>query len=179
MECALKNIVLVGFMGCGKSAIGRRLGERLNYPVYDTDSIIEEREGRAIKTIFSTEGEMYFRSLEKGLLEQLVSDKPKKQIISTGGGIVIQPANVPLLQRLGFVVWLDAKPETVIERLSRNTDRPLLDTSDPERTIRDLSLQRRPLYDTASHLRLETDGLDFDEITTGIVESARYFFGTQ
>ncbi len=178
-EFALKNIVLIGFMGSGKSAIGRRLAERLNYPVYDTDSMIEKKEKRAIKDIFMTEGEEYFRSLETATLETFVSAERKKEIISTGGGIVTREENLPLLQRLGFVVWLDAKPETILERLSRNTDRPLLNTENPEKTIRDLSTVRRPLYESASHLRLETDGLDFDEITTGIIESARYFFGTQ
>ncbi len=179
VEHALKNIVLIGFMGCGKSAIGRRLAEKLNYPVYDTDSIIEEKEKRAIKEIFATDGEDYFRALETTTLEAFVNAGRKKEIISTGGGIVIREENIRLLQRLGFVVWLDAKPETVVERLSRNTDRPLLNTENPEETIRELSLNRRPLYESSSHLRLETDGLDFDEITTGIIESARYFFGTQ
>lgn len=174
-----KNLVLVGFMGCGKSCIGRRLAEKLNYPLQDTDDIIEDQQQRKISDIFAADGEPVFRDMETAVLRDLIAAKTHKNVISTGGGIVTTPGNIDLLKQLGYVIWLDARVETVLERTSRNTNRPLLQTDDPEQTIRTLSDQRRPLYTAASHLRIETDGLDFDEIVTGILETARYYFGNQ
>lgn len=174
-----KNLVLVGFMGCGKSTIGRILGEKLNYPLQDTDDMIEAQQGRKISDIFETDGQPAFREMETQLLHDLIDGKTHKNIISTGGGIITTPGNIDLLKQLGYVVWLDARVETVLERTSRNSNRPLLQTENPAETIRQLSEERRPLYQAASHLRIETDGLDFDEIVTGILETARYYFGNQ
>ena len=174
----LKNLVLIGFMGCGKSAISRRLSEKLGYPLFDTDDLIEKQEGRKISEIFASEGEHYFRSLETKILETFLETGRKKQIIATGGGIITRGENLPLLKKLGFVIWLDAKPETVVKRIASGTDRPLLQTDDPAETIRQLSAERRPLYQAAATMRMETDGLSFEEIVLGIVETPRYFSGS-
>lgn len=175
----LKNLVLVGFMGCGKSAISRRLGEKLNYPVLDTDDLIEQQEEKKISSIFADQGEAYFRSLETRTLSAFMDGALRKHIVATGGGIVTSPVNLEMLAKLGYVIWLDAKPETVIKRVAESSTRPLLQTEDPAETIRRLSAERRPLYEQAANLRMETDGLSFDEIVTGIIESARYFYGSQ
>lgn len=175
----LKNLVLVGFMGCGKSAISRRLGEKLNYPVLDTDDLIEKQEERTISEIFADEGEDYFRGLESRTLAAFIEGTLKKHIVATGGGIVVTEGNADMLKHLGYVIWLDAKPDTVIKRVAESATRPLLQTEDPAETIRRLSAQRRPLYEEVANLRMETDGLSFDEIVTGIIESARYFYGSQ
>ncbi|GHC46597.1 shikimate kinase [Roseibacillus persicicus] len=175
----LKNLVLVGFMGTGKSTIGRQLSKALGYPLIDTDARIIAQQKRPIADIFAKEGEEFFRDLETQVLHSLTEDKCHKRIIATGGGIILREENRKLLRELGFVVWLVAQPETILERTSRNKERPLLDIEDPAERIRTMLEARNPLYDETSHLILETTSLSFSEITTGIIESARYHYGSQ
>jgi len=171
-----QNIILIGFMGTGKSTIGRNLSQTFGYPLIDTDQMIVEQQGRSIPEIFEEEGEEGFRTIETELLRSL--SKYNGHIISTGGGIIGTPANRTLLRELGYVVWLQASPAEILERTSRNTNRPLLNNDDPEGTIRRLLDLRIPLYQETAHLCIETDQLNFDEVTTGIIESARYFFAS-
>ena len=175
----LKNLILVGFMGTGKSTIGRQLSKALGYPLIDTDARIVAQQKRAIAEIFETEGEEHFRDLETETIRTLRDDKCHKRIIATGGGIVLREENRHLLRDLGFVVWLVAQPETILERTSRNKERPLLQTQDPEQTIRLMLEQRDPSYRESAHLILETTNLEFSEIVTGIIECARYHYGSQ
>ncbi|MDF1711534.1 MAG: shikimate kinase [Akkermansiaceae bacterium] len=172
-----KNIILIGFMGTGKSTIGRNLSQTFGYPLIDTDNLIVEQDGRSIPQIFKEEGEQAFRDMETKLLQSL--NRHTGHIIATGGGIIGRPENRQLLRKLGYVVWLIARPAEILERTSRNSNRPLLNNEDPEKTIRDLLEIRTPLYRDTAHLGIETDNLSFDEVTTGIIESARYYFGTQ
>jgi len=178
-ESPPKNLVLVGFMGCGKSTVGRELHRRLNYPLIDTDHEIETRTGKSIKQIFAGPGgEPEFRDMETALLHELADTATDgaRRIISTGGGICGREENRKILRRLGYVVWLHAPIDVIIERTSKNQDRPLLNTEDPAGRIRTLMQEREPLYREASHLDIDTTGLDFKEISVGILESARYFF---
>ena len=171
-----KNIVLIGFMGSGKSTVGRELHHRLGYPLVDMDHVIEQRAGKSIAEIFSVEGEDSFRAMETALLEELFDPAAPRRIISTGGGIVGCERNRNLLHQLGYVVWLHAPAEVIFERTSKNRDRPLLHTEDPAGRIAELMEVRAPLYEEASHLKVDTAGLDCGELATGILESARYFF---
>jgi len=170
-----QNIVLVGFMGCGKSAIGKELANLLSYPLVDTDQVIENEAGRTIPEIFQDEGEPGFRKKETETLAELVKQQPNHQIISTGGGIVVTEENHAYLSQLGFVVWLTARPETVLARVEGST-RPLLATEDPLQTIKDLQAQRHDAYEKASHVAIETDDLTINEIASGVLETARYHF---
>ena len=172
-----QNIILIGFMGTGKSTIGRNLSQIFGYPLIDTDHIIVEQQGRPIPEIFASEGENAFRDIETNLLHSL--HKHSGHIIATGGGIIGREENRNILRELCYVVWLIAKPSEILERTSRNSNRPLLNNDDPEGTIRDLLEIRTPLYSKTAHLGIETDDLSFDEVTTGIIESARYHFGSQ
>ena len=174
----LKNVVLTGFMGSGKSSIGRDLSQSLGYPVIDTDALIVEQAGQPIKDLFASEGEEAFRDRETKLLRELVAEKPHKRIISTGGGIIGRQENRSLLRELGYVIWLRVSPEEILQRTSRNTERPLLNNDDPAGTIKRLLEERIPLYKETAHLTIDTDNLTFPEITTGIIESARYHFGS-
>jgi len=169
-----ENILLIGFMGTGKSTIGRLLSQSLGYPLVDTDELIEERAGKSIPQIFEDDGEEAFRKIEAETLNSLA--EAQHHVISTGGGVVVNEHNRKLLPTLGYVVWLVAKPEEILDRTSRNANRPLLQTENPEETIRKLLNERTPFYQEASHLCIETDQLDFDEVVTGILESARYYF---
>lgn len=172
-----QNIILIGFMGTGKSTIGRHLSQTFGYSLIDTDQMIVDQQGRSISQIFANDGEEGFRRIEAELLQSLSNQSG--QIISTGGGIIGSSENRALLRKLGYVVWLQASPSEILERTSRNTNRPLLDNDDPEGTIRRLLDLRVPLYRETAHLCIETDQLNFDEVTTGIIESARYFFAAQ
>lgn len=173
-----KNIILIGFMGSGKSSIGRELSQTLGYPVLDTDSLIVQRAGKPIRALFEEEGEEAFRDLESRVLSDLEEEQPTRCIIATGGGIILRPENRAILRRLGFVVWLVVSPAEIVRRTRRNKERPLLNNEDPEGTIARLLEERTALYRQTAHQPVETDGLTFPEITTGIIESARYFFAT-
>lgn len=172
-----RNIILVGFMGSGKSTIGRELGKLLSYPLIDTDSQIEELEKISVSDIFSLKGEDYFRNCETQAVEQLIESEFTHHIIATGGGLPVKAENRPLLRKLGYVVWLDANTDTILERTSRNTNRPLLQTEDPRATVEKMLAKRNSIYREVSHLRLQTSGLSIAETAHGILESARYFFG--
>lgn len=171
-----KNIVLIGFMGCGKSTVGRELQQRLGYPLVDMDHTIEERAGKPITAIFADDGETTFRDMETALLRELNDPEAPRRIISTGGGVVGRAENRALLKDLGYVVWLHAPSAVILERTSKNRGRPLLHTADPAAKIEALMAQRRPLYEETAHLKLDTAGLRCDEVATGILECARYFF---
>jgi len=169
-----ENIILIGFMGTGKSTIGRSLSQSLSYPVIDTDQLIEKQQGLSIPKIFEEDGEEAFRDMETALLKSLLEQSG--HIISTGGGIIIREENRELLRKMGYVIWLVASPGEIYKRTSRNNNRPLLNNEDPEGTIQKLLEARTPLYKDCAHLAIETNQLNFDEITTGIIESARYYF---
>jgi len=171
-----KSIVLVGFMGSGKSTVGRALHQRLGYPLVDMDQRIEQRARKSIAAIFADEGEQAFRDMETSLLEELDEPAAPRRIISTGGGVIGREKNRVLLRRLGYVVWLHAPMEVILERTAKNRERPLLHTDDPAAQIVALMEARKPLYEEVAHLRIETAGLDSNELATGILESARYFF---
>jgi len=171
-----KNIILIGFMGSGKSSIGRELEHVLGYPVIDTDALIVKRAGKPIRRIFEEDGEEAFRDIESVVLRELDALKPSRRIIATGGGVVVRPENREVLRQLGFVVWLVVSVEEIIKRSGKNRDRPLLNNDDQQGTISHLLDERIEPYRQTAHQELETDGLTFPEITTGIIESARYFF---
>ncbi|MEO7101500.1 MAG: shikimate kinase [Luteolibacter sp.] len=171
-----KNIVLIGFMGSGKSTVGRELHQRLGYPLVDMDHVIEHRAGKSITAIFGEDGEEAFRDMETRLLEEMNDPDAPRRIISTGGGVVGREENRELLRHLGYVVWLHAPVGVILERTGRSRDRPLLHTDDPAARIEALMEIRRPLYQESAHLKVETAGLDCGELATGILESARYFF---
>ena len=174
-----KNIVLIGFMGSGKSTVGRELHHLLGYPLVDMDQVIEQRAGKSIPEIFAENGEELFRDMETNLLEELTEPHAPRRIISTGGGVVGREQNRKLLRHLGYVVWLNAPLHVILDRTSRNRDRPLLHTADPAARIEALMDARNPLYQNSAHLKIETAGLDSRELATGILESARYFFTQQ
>ena len=171
-----KNIVLIGFMGCGKSTVGRELHHRLGYPLVDMDHVIEQRAGKSIAAIFAGDGEAAFRDMETALLGEMVDPAAPRRIISTGGGVIGRERNRALLRQLGYVVWLHAPMSVILDRTAKNRDRPLLHTDDPAARIEALMTERKPLYEETAHLKVDTAGLNCGELATGILESARYFF---
>lgn len=163
------NVILTGFMGCGKSTVGVRLSYRLRKPIIDTDKEIEKREGRTIPELFRQEGEEYFRRQETMCLERMLETEQDK-VISVGGGLPLRAENRELLHRLGTVIYLRAEAETIYERLKNDTGRPLLQCDDPKQRIRELMAERAERYEKAADLIIDVDGKEFDQILDEIEE---------
>jgi shikimate kinase len=159
---SVRNLVLVGFMGSGKSSVGREIARRWGFRFIDTDTTIRHKYRKSIPDIFATFGEPFFRDEENKALQELQASQ--EAVIATGGGIILQPRNHPLLRTLGVVVWLTASEETIWERVSRNQNRPLLRTNDPRTTIRHLMSTRYPLYGAVADITVETTGLTHQEV---------------
>ncbi len=143
-----RNVVLIGFMGTGKTSTGKRLASRLGFAFLDLDQYIEEREGCKIPEIFAGRGEAYFRAAEKKAVEEAAARK--NTVIATGGGTVKDPENMERLRQSGTVVCLTADVETIVARTSRRGERPLLDRSDDRRqAVAELLESRRSFYEQA------------------------------
>ena len=170
-----ENIVLIGFMGSGKSAIGRMLAKRLKCRFMDTDTIIEERARMPIKDIFAKHGEAYFRERETAALASLAGGRG--HIIATGGGIVTQARNLPLLHKLGWVVLLKADPDEIFRRVAHNKQRPLLQVENPRERVETMLTERQPLYEEAADFSVDSTGLQREAVVERVLEGARKVFG--
>lgn len=163
----MKNVVLIGFMGCGKTTVGIGLSYRLKRPVEDTDKRIEREQGMTVSEIFASQGEETFRKLETQLLECMCREECCR-IVATGGGLPMRPENRSLLKELGSVVYLRVQPETVYERLKEDTTRPLLQGENPMGRIRSMLEQRHPVYQQTADLVVDVDDLTVEEIVDKI-----------
>lgn len=159
----MKHIILIGYMGCGKSSVGVKLSYRMKTTLIDTDKEIEKRQNCSISQIFDQQGEEAFRDMETAYLTELLQDKTR-HIISTGGGLPVRPKNRELLKKLGTVVYLRAKPETIYERVKDDTTRPLLQCEDPKKRIEEMLESRREAYESSADLIVDTDDVSFEEI---------------
>lgn len=167
-----RNLILIGFMGAGKTSVGQAYARQYGLPIIDTDQRIEEAAGMAIADIFAAQGEDAFRKLETGVLNQLLAHTDHA-IISVGGGLPLREENRALLKQLGCVVYLDVSPETVMERIGGDvSDRPMLQSEDVEGRIRELLSFRRPVYVKASHIVVDVNGRKVDEIVEEIHKKA-------
>lgn len=162
------NVVLIGFMGCGKSTIGRKLSEKLGYRLIDVDAYIEEKQGCTISELFDKKGEGYFRELETKAVDEL-NESISHAVICTGGGLPMREENHERLRRLGEIVYLDVTPEEVIRRLEGDTTRPLLQGDDVEARVRRLMENRRPVYESLADISIEERGKAVDDIVKEIV----------
>lgn len=174
MSASPANIVLIGFMGSGKSSIGKRVAAHLGFQFVDTDALLVAREGREIAEIFAQDGEAHFREVETAVLASLGTRT--RCVISTGGGVVVQAENRALLRTLGFTVWLTASEDVIFERVSRNSKRPLLHTANPRATVTQLLATRRPWYADAAQFTLDTSTLSHAAAAETIVAAARRAF---
>lgn len=161
------NVILIGFMGCGKSTVGLKLSYRLKKTIIDTDKEIEKEEKRSISDIFAAEGEAYFRNKETECLRRLL-ETAGNQIISVGGGLPMREENRKLMHQLGRVVYLRAQAETIYDRLKHDTTRPLLQGDHPREKIRTLMAQREQNYVKAADVIVDVDGKDFEQILSEI-----------
>lgn len=162
------NVILIGFMGSGKTSVGKVLAGKLGYRFLDSDALIVQEEKQSIPAIFEVKGEAYFRDKETELLNNLKSSL-QEAVLSTGGGIPIRPQNRELLKQLGFVVFLKTSDETILRRLRDDTSRPLLTGEDPKGRVEQLQREREPMYTAAAHFILDTDKLSPEKLADRII----------
>ena len=148
------NIFLVGMTGAGKTTIGKALARKLDRQFFDTDQVIAQRTGVAIPIIFEIEGEDGFRSRESTVIRDL--SQLSNSVIATGGGVVLRERNREILKTAGTVIYLRASPDDLWRRTSRDRNRPLLQTANPQQTLRDLYAQRDPLYHEVADIIVDT-----------------------
>ena len=165
------NIFLIGFMGAGKSTISDYLKNALAMDVVEMDQCIVERQGMSISDIFETYGEEYFRELETNLLIEMQSQS--NVVVSCGGGVPMRERNVVEMKKNGRVVLLTAKPETILERVKDNHDRPLLENNKTVPFIADLMEKRRAKYEAAADIVIQTDGKSELEICEELIHRLR------
>ena len=163
----MKNIVLVGLMGAGKSSVGKLLAQKLNLSFVDTDELIEKKENIKISDIFSKYGEQYFRDLENKVISDLATKT--SLVISTGGGSVQNINNLNALKETGFVIYLKAAPDILFERIKNDNSRPLLKTSNPLETLENLLKKRETNYSMADFI-IDTNNKTIDGIISLIIE---------
>lgn len=160
------KLILIGFMGTGKSSVSRELADRLGWDRVDIDEEIERLDGRSISDIFAVDGEESFREMESNVLRTIV-ESAEAAVVATGGGAVLKPVNRLLMSERGFVVALKASPETIIARVQQDLSRPLLQGDIHDR-VHTLLKKREGAYDFA-HLSLDTTNLSLGEVVDAIL----------
>ena len=164
----MKNIVLMGFMGAGKTTIGKKLAKALECEFIDTDEWIEKEQGRKISDIFAEDGEAVFRDMETDLLKRLQGSE-EKFVLSIGGGMPVREENRALLRNLGIVIYLKTSKEEIIRRVSGNKNRPLLQGGDLEEKVTNLMNAREQIYVETAHMEVITDRKNPSEVVENIM----------
>jgi shikimate kinase len=163
-----RSIVLVGLMGAGKSTVGRRLAQKLTLPFRDADHEIETAAGMTIPDIFAIHGESHFRDGERRVIARLLQDGP--MVLATGGGAFMNEETREQIARHGISVWLRADLDVLMRRVRKRATRPLLQTADPEGTMRDLITARHPVYATAD-LTVDSHEAPHDRVVIDVIET--------
>lgn len=163
-----ENIMLIGFMGCGKSTISAYLNKMLAMEVVEMDALIVEKEGMSINDIFAKHGEEYFRNCESNLLIEL--QKQNQLVVSCGGGVVLREENVAHMKKNGKIVLLQASPETIYARVKNSTDRPILNNNMNVEFISELMEKRKEKYLKAADIVIDTDNKTVQEICEELIE---------
>lgn len=163
-----RSIVLIGLMGAGKTAVGRRLASRLDLPFTDADSEIEEAAGQSIKEIFAEHGEAYFREGERKVIARLLEGGP--QVLATGGGAYMHPKTRAAIKARGLSVWLKADLRVLLKRVQRRDHRPLLTVGDPEVVMKKLMAERNPVYAEAD-ITVESREVPHDIVVGAVIDA--------
>lgn len=162
-----RNLVLMGFMGTGKSALGRRVAAQAHRPFFDMDAELERRAGKPVSRIFAEEGEAAFRDMEAALAAEWGAAR-EGAVIACGGGVVLREENLRALGANGLLVCLSARPEVVLARTARSKKRPLLETEDREKKVRDLLAARAPFY-AKIPVQIDTSDLAPDDLAARLL----------
>lgn len=167
----MNNIILIGMMGSGKSTIAKALRVKLAYDVFDTDDAIEKKTGNTISEIFKAKGEVYFRQLENTMCKGLGLHN---NIISTGGGIILNSENVKLLKEKGPIIYLSGTIDTLLNRLINETEnRPLISKNELQQQLTNILNNRKELYENAADIIVKIDDKDIDTISNEIIMNLR------
>jgi shikimate kinase len=165
---ATEHLVLIGMMGAGKTTVARLAAQRLGRRVLDSDAEIEAAQGRTVREIFQADGEAAFRSLETQVLLAALAE-PEPLVIAAAGGVVLSPTNrLALREAPARVVWLSARPETLVARISSIGHRPLLD-DDPSGTLHRMFIEREPLYREVADAIVSVDGRSVDDVVEAVL----------
>ncbi len=167
----MTNLYLIGMMGSGKSVTAKRLAQLLNYQFVDLDSVIEKKNGMSVNDIFARAGESTFRGEEAIALEETAAQK--ECVVSTGGGIILREANVQRMRATGLVIYLEASPEVLWERVKGKTHRPLLAGEKPKEKLFEILEARKKLYEESASLKVLTDGKSPEAVAEQIFETLR------
>ena len=169
--CEGKHIVLVGMMGAGKSSVGRVLARKLHRPLLDSDELIEERTGRTVREIWSSDGEAAFRAIETETLLAMLADR-EPAVVAAAGGVVLAEANrSALTESDAHVVWLLANVDLLVTRVKNGVHRPLLD-DDPEGMLRQMYTDREPLYTEVADAVVLVDHRSINEVAQAVLRCA-------
>lgn len=162
------SLVLIGLMGAGKSAVGRRLAASLNLPFTDADSEIEAAAGQSISEIFTEHGEAYFRTGERKVIARLLENGP--QVLATGGGAYMDPDTRTAIKEHGVSIWLKANLRVLMKRVGRRDNRPLLQVNNPETVMKRLMAERNPVYAQAD-ITVESKEAPHDVMVGSIIDA--------
>ncbi len=162
------NIALIGFMGVGKTAVGKALAKKLNRKFAELDLLIERKAGKPIPEIFQQDGEVAFRELEIEVTREIAREK--YLVIACGGGVVLNRINIDRLREESRIVYLTASPGVILKRISGDGgERPLLKGDNPSSTIHGLLRFRKPFYERATDIKIDTSRLDIDSVAEQII----------
>lgn len=164
----MKNIVLTGFMATGKSTVGKKISNIMNFGFIDTDNLIEKIANMTITDIFKVHGEKYFRKIER--VAVMRAARLKNFVISTGGGVVLNPSNIIQLRKNGVVICLKARPEIILRNIGQNNDRPLLASDDPISKIRQLLSEREYFYKFADYA-IDVSNMTVEDAVCAVIEA--------
>ena len=170
----MKNVALIGFMGTGKTAVGQLLAKKLNRKFIELDSLIEQKAGKSIPEVFQQDGEIAFRELEIGVTKDVV--KKKNAVIACGGGIVLNKINIDRLREGSMIVYLTASPRVILKRVSAEAGRrPLLEVDNPTLTIQSMLKFRKPFYQRATDIAINTSKLGIKAVAEEIIEKLKEY----
>ncbi len=169
MNLSMKNIVLVGFMGTGKTTVARIIAQKLGRDYVDIDALIEKKEAMKIADIFRVKGEPYFRQIEKGIIFEISSSNAK--VIACGGGVMLNEENVHNLKKNGILICLEATPGIILKRTKEFSQRPILNVDDPKAKIEELLKIRQPFYSKADY-KVDTSELSAEEAADKVIQLA-------
>jgi len=166
------NVALIGFMGVGKTVVGESLAKKLNKEFVELDSLIERKAGKSITEIFQQNGEIAFRALEIEVTKEVA--KGKNLVIACGGGLVLNKINIDRLRNESIIVYLTASPRVILKRILNNgEERPLLKTPNKALEIQELLKFRKPFYERAADVKINTSKLDIDSVTEQIISKLK------
>ncbi len=166
-----KNLSLIGFMGSGKSTVGKLLAEKLGFLFIDIDRIIEIKEKKPISKIFKEKGEKYFRDVESEVIRKIYRNK--NCIFACGGGAILKGENFKVIKKLSKIIYLKVSPSEILKRVGNSKDRPLLQSKDKMKRVKALLKKRKEIYEKCADIIVDTDKKEKEEVVSEIIERVK------